>query len=108
MVQHVNTEKREDFEPLTLEIYTGADGEYELYEDDGISLGYQRGECTKTYLRWDEETKKLSASGVSSLFPGREREIEIRFMPEGRLEKFTLRYEPIICRAGFFQERAGF
>ena len=96
VVQHVNTEKREDFEPLTLEIYTGADGEYELYEDDGISLGYQRGECTKTYLRWDEETKKLSASGVSSLFPGREREIEIRFMPEGRLEKFTLRYEPII------------
>ena len=96
VVQHVNTEKREDFEPLTLDIYTGADGEYELYEDDGISLGYQRGECTKTYLRWDEETKKLSASGVSSLFPGREREIEIRFMPEGRLEKSTLRYEPIV------------
>ena len=95
VVQCIDTKKKNDFDSLTFEIYTGSDGEYELYEDDGITLGYQRGEYTKTFVKWDDGGQKLTVTGISSLFPGRQREIEICFMPEGRKEKATVLYDPL-------------
>ena len=36
-------------------IYPGPKGEYELYEDDGSSVAYERGECVRTRIRhWSE------------------------------------------------------
>ena len=29
-------------DPLTVWVYTGADAAFELYEDDGVSYGYER------------------------------------------------------------------
>ncbi len=38
-------------EPLVLEVFTGADAELELVEDDGESTDYRRGEVAKTAIR---------------------------------------------------------
>jgi alpha-glucosidase len=40
-----------DLARLTLRAYAGAEGRYELYEDDGSSLGYERGEYSITECR---------------------------------------------------------
>lgn len=41
-------------------IYPGPRGEYELYEDDGSSVAYERGECVRTRIRhWSEGLRRI-------------------------------------------------
>ena len=47
-------------QPTTLAVYTGADGEFVLYEDDGASLDYLRNAATWTRLRWDDHARSLT------------------------------------------------
>jgi len=47
-------------EPTTLKIYSGADGAYTLYEDDGISQDYLKGRGTWTRIAWNDRTKQLT------------------------------------------------
>jgi alpha-glucosidase/alpha-D-xyloside xylohydrolase len=46
-------------EPTTLKIYTGANGQYTLYEDDGISQEYLKGKGIWTSITWNDKEKKL-------------------------------------------------
>ncbi len=46
--------------PTELRIYTGSDGEYSLYNDDGVSLDYITGKnCTLTDFEWDNDDRTL-------------------------------------------------
>lgn len=56
----------------TLEIYVfpGHDGSFELYEDDGLSLGYQRGECARISLAWDDTNSTLTIGECRGAYPG--------------------------------------
>jgi alpha-glucosidase/alpha-D-xyloside xylohydrolase len=47
-------------EPVELVVYPGADGESSLYEDDGISLGYQRGEWMRILMAWSDADRTLT------------------------------------------------
>ncbi len=47
-------------EPLSISIYPGADASFLLYEDDGISFNYRKGEWTGIQMAWDDKRKKLS------------------------------------------------
>lgn len=40
--------------PLEIRVYPGADGEFELYQDDGDGYGYEAGDCTTTTMHWDD------------------------------------------------------
>ena len=46
--------------PLTFVVYTGANGQFSLYEDDGVSNGYERGEFTRIPLSYDDKTGTLT------------------------------------------------
>ncbi|HZD53283.1 MAG TPA: TIM-barrel domain-containing protein [Woeseiaceae bacterium] len=46
--------------PLTLNVYTGADGAFDIYEDDGISYDYERGEWSRIPVRYDESEGVLT------------------------------------------------
>lgn len=46
-----------------IQVYPGKDGEFSLYDDDGVSYDYEKGKSTLTTLRWNEGSGKLSASG---------------------------------------------
>lgn len=76
VTQYVSTERPRAFDPLTLRVYPGQDAQLELYEDDGISLGYQRSECTRTLFTWNDANAALSAHGCSALFPAHTRSID--------------------------------
>jgi len=45
--------------PLTVRIYTGADGSYKWYQDDGQSLNYLKGEFSFTNIKWNDKDKTL-------------------------------------------------
>lgn len=47
-------------EPLTLRVYPGRDGRFALYEDDGESFRYQRGEFTRVVCEWRDRERTLT------------------------------------------------
>jgi alpha-glucosidase (family GH31 glycosyl hydrolase) len=59
-------------EPLAISIYPGADASFLLYEDDGTSFDYRKGEWMGTQMAWDDTRKILSlrlAPGSRMLSP---------------------------------------
>lgn len=68
--------------PLTLFVYTGKDGSFEIYEDDGKTLGYQRGAFARIALNWSEKTQTLSIGERQGSFPGmvQSRAINVRWI----------------------------
>jgi alpha-D-xyloside xylohydrolase len=58
-------------DPITLCVYAGADGAFTLYEDDGVTYGYERGEFTQIPLHWEDATKTLTLGKREGKFPGR-------------------------------------
>jgi len=55
--------------PVTLYVYTGANGKFELYEDDGVSYGYERGEFARIPFTYDDATGTLTIGSRSGGFP---------------------------------------
>ena len=49
-------------EPTTLKVFCGSDGQFTLYEDDGISLDYLKGKAYWTSIGWNEQEKQLTIS----------------------------------------------
>ena len=71
--------------PLTLTVYTGADGTFSLYEDDGVSNGYTRGEFSRIALSYNDATGELSIGERQGAFPGMvaKRAFRVRFVTPG-------------------------
>jgi alpha-D-xyloside xylohydrolase len=69
-------------DPLTLWVYTGQDASFDLYEDDGVSYGYEQGLSSTIPLRWDEAKAALTIGARQGSFPGMlsKREIRIVFV----------------------------
>jgi alpha-D-xyloside xylohydrolase len=63
-------------------VYTGADGHFSLYEDDGVSYGYQRGAFTHIPVTYDQASGKLTIGARHGSFPGMKakRSIAVRWI----------------------------
>ncbi len=60
---------------IDLRVYEGADGQFDLYRDDGITYAYEKGEYVLTTLRWDDKDKKLRVDkDDEKLFSAQEKE----------------------------------
>ena len=46
--------------PLTVTVYPGADGSFELFEDDGKSFAYRSGDWMGLRIRWNDRARRLS------------------------------------------------
>jgi alpha-D-xyloside xylohydrolase len=73
--------------PVTLNVYTGGDGSFSLYEDDGVSRQYLNGKYARIPLSWNERTKALTigarqGNGYAGM--ARTREIRIRWIKPGK------------------------
>lgn len=55
---------------LLLLVYAGADARFTLYEDDGLSYAYERGECSTIDLMWNEKERSLTLGGRQGCYPG--------------------------------------
>jgi alpha-D-xyloside xylohydrolase len=49
-----------------LRIYVGADADFTLYNDDGKTYAYEKGESQITHLHWDDATHKLTHTGAAA------------------------------------------
>lgn len=57
-------------DPITVFVYGGANGEFTLYEDDGVSFAYERGAFAETPLNWNEAARTLTIGQRQGSFPG--------------------------------------
>jgi alpha-glucosidase/alpha-D-xyloside xylohydrolase len=67
-------------QPLSISIYPGADASFLLYEDDGSSFNYRKGEWMGIQMGWSDASHMLTmhlASGARMLPPLR-RNIEVK------------------------------
>jgi alpha-D-xyloside xylohydrolase len=54
---------------INLYIYTGADGSFELYEDEGVNYNYEKGNFSKISLQYNDKTSTLTISDQKGNFP---------------------------------------
>jgi len=86
-------------EPTTLKVFTGADGEFTLYEDDGISLGYLQGHATWTKMTWDDAEQRLvlepgAPEGTTS--QPLQRSFKIQLIPGGQTKRVNYGGERVV------------
>jgi alpha-glucosidase (family GH31 glycosyl hydrolase) len=89
-------------EPTTLRIYGGADGQYTLYEDDGISQDYLKARGTWTRITWNDRTKQLTIEpgapkGATNV--DARRVFKLLLLPEGTMREVT--YSGVRVRTSF-------
>jgi alpha-glucosidase (family GH31 glycosyl hydrolase) len=47
-------------EPLTITVFPGADGHAFLYQDDGETFNFRKGEFTRVEMRWEDRSRHLT------------------------------------------------
>jgi alpha-D-xyloside xylohydrolase len=50
----------------SVRVYAGADGDFALYQDDGKTYAYEKGEYSVTRMHWNDSTRKLSHEGAQA------------------------------------------
>ena len=85
------TSERVD-EPTTLRVYRGADGDYTLYEDDGISQEYLQRRGSWTRMTWNDRTRQLTLDpgaprGATNV--ATKRTFKVQLLPEGTTKDIT-------------------
>lgn len=93
--------------PWEIRVYPGADGAFTLYEDDGETYRYERGERSTATLRWDDTRRTLHIGAREGRYPGMvaRRELRVRLMaPHDQIDStrtvqylgraLTLRFDP--------------
>ena len=83
--------------PLTLNVYTGADGSFSVYEDDGVSPQYRNSKYSRIPLKWNERAKTLTigareGNGYAGMPPTRV--INVRWMKPGVARALDLDARP--------------
>lgn len=81
--------------PLDIYVYTGADGSFRLYEDDGLSFGYERGEFSIIHLNWDDSARILTISDRKGTYPGMSDTREFRIVLVAESKKVSLERPPL-------------
>ena len=78
-------------DPVTLIVYMGSDGNYSLYEDDGLTNRYEKGDFTRIPITWSESSKTLTIGKRVGEFKGMlgTRTFRIRFASAKRPTPFT-------------------
>jgi alpha-glucosidase/alpha-D-xyloside xylohydrolase len=79
-------------EPTSLRVYRGTDGQFTLYEDDGISQAYLQGRGSWTRITWNDGARQLAIepgppAGASNIVA--ERTFNVVLLPEGTTRNVT-------------------
>lgn len=65
-------------QPMELNVYPGADGYFELYEDDGTTYGYEQGDYSVIPIKWDNATRTLTLEKARGARPVGNKEFTVK------------------------------
>ncbi|MEZ0241956.1 MAG: TIM-barrel domain-containing protein [Sphingomonas sp.] len=71
--------------PIVLHVFTGANGSFSMYEDDGLSPGYKKGQFARVPVKWDEASGTLTIGAREGSYPNMpgKRGVSVRFYGPG-------------------------
>lgn len=70
MGREIQNTKQLQTDNLTIYVYTGADGEFTIYEDEGTNYNYEKGAYAKIKLTYNEKSKTLSVGAIEGEYQG--------------------------------------
>jgi alpha-D-xyloside xylohydrolase len=86
-------------EPLELRIYPGADAQFTLYEDDGVSQSYRNGECSRIAFSWDDDRRTLTIARRQGSYDGMQKRITLNVtLPDGTSKSVVYKGKKITCK----------
>jgi alpha-D-xyloside xylohydrolase len=70
--------------PIELRIYRGANAHFDLYEDQGDTYNYEKGEKATIPIDWNESSQTLTIGSRTGSYPGMpvRREFDVVFVEE--------------------------
>ncbi|HEY1212874.1 MAG TPA: TIM-barrel domain-containing protein [Bryobacteraceae bacterium] len=91
-------------DPIELRVYRGADGKFTLYEDQGDSYNYEKGQFATIPITWRESTHTLEIGDRKGSFPGivNDRDFHIVWVSDnhGAGVDLTEKYDSIVHYGG--------
>src|ERR1039458_4866198 len=86
--------------PLTLWVYPGSDRAFTLYEDDGKTFNYRRGDVMRLQSTWSDRdrTLKIQLAKGSRMLPPMTRNIEVRAANEAVSKAVVFKGRPVEVR----------
>ncbi|MBV9083761.1 MAG: glycoside hydrolase family 31 protein [Acidobacteriaceae bacterium] len=76
-------------EPIQLRIYPGANGRFVLYEDDGLTYNFEKGDFTQIRCEWDDNLRTLNIIPEHGL--DTPREFLARVVPDQEMRRVIVR-----------------
>jgi alpha-D-xyloside xylohydrolase len=68
------------WDDLQVRIYTGADGDFVLYEDEGDGYAYEKGVHSEIPMHWDDSESVLTIGPRKGSWPGMSQERQFRIV----------------------------
>ncbi len=83
-------------DPIRLFVYTGANGAFSLYEDEGTNYNYEQGKFSTIPLTYNENTRTLTIGSRQGNFPGMlvKRTFEILWIGKARPSTLDFQSKP--------------
>jgi alpha-glucosidase/alpha-D-xyloside xylohydrolase len=87
-------------QPTTLNVYPGADGEFVLYEDDGVSVDDRDSGASWTRMRWDDRSRTLAIEPheKSAKKPERPRRFDVVLVPRNARRSVEYSGQRVVVR----------
>lgn len=85
-------------EPTTIKVYHGSDGQFTMYEDDGISLDYLKDRATWTNFSWDDSEQRLTikpGAPEGSMNLPLSQIFKVELLPDGTIKDVNYSGRPI-------------
>jgi alpha-D-xyloside xylohydrolase len=84
-------------DPLTVYVYSGANGGFTLYEDQGTTYDYEKGVYAEIPLRWNEASGTLTVGRRQGSFPEmlKERDMRIVLVSKDKATGFSFDAVPV-------------
>jgi alpha-D-xyloside xylohydrolase len=90
--------------PITLYVYRGANGKFDLYEDDGLSYNYEQGQFARVPVSYDDASGTLTIGKREGSFPNMvaKRTYNVRWIEpdEARAADFDVKADASVEYAG--------
>ena len=86
--------------PVTLVVYPGADGSYSMYEDDGRTFDYRKGEWMRMQFAWRDRERRLTVQLApgSRMLPPAQRRISVRLAGSTAAKEILFAGKPVEVR----------